>query len=106
FQAEDGIRDATVTGVQTCALPIYPDCIDLRVNVPMAELRTWYAKAAVFWHACGLDEREPHLIEHFGMTTVEAMQNRCAPVVFDEIGRASCRVSGCICGAAIRVESA
>src|SRR5207245_6059618 len=27
FQAEDGIRDATVTGVQTCALPIwiFPD---------------------------------------------------------------------------------
>src|SRR5207245_7962825 len=24
FQAEDGIRDATVTGVQTCALPILP----------------------------------------------------------------------------------
>src|SRR5207245_3967619 len=24
FQAEDGIRDATVTGVQTCALPISP----------------------------------------------------------------------------------
>src|SRR6267143_1121736 len=23
FQAEDGIRDGTVTGVQTCALPIY-----------------------------------------------------------------------------------
>src|SRR4029434_5172755 len=23
FQAEDGIRDASVTGVQTCALPIY-----------------------------------------------------------------------------------
>src|SRR5690554_6964230 len=26
FQAEDGIRDADVTGVQTCALPIYPAC--------------------------------------------------------------------------------
>src|SRR2546425_4983718 len=25
FQAEDGIRDKLVTGVQTCALPIYPD---------------------------------------------------------------------------------
>src|SRR6266516_5452938 len=25
FQAEDGIRDRTVTGVQTCALPICPD---------------------------------------------------------------------------------
>ena len=23
FQAEDGIRDVAVTGVQTCALPIY-----------------------------------------------------------------------------------
>src|SRR5256886_17645568 len=23
FQAEDGIRDLTVTGVQTCALPLY-----------------------------------------------------------------------------------
>src|SRR2546430_13913668 len=25
FQAEDGIRDLTVTGVQTCALPIFLD---------------------------------------------------------------------------------
>src|SRR5256886_10652179 len=24
YQAEDGIRDLTVTGVQTCALPIFP----------------------------------------------------------------------------------
>src|SRR2546427_5156246 len=40
FQAEDGIRDLTVTGVQTCALPIssfwldfwsiWPDKIDLQ----------------------------------------------------------------------------
>src|SRR5690554_7152327 len=28
FQAEDGIRDADVTGVQTCALPIYLDDVD------------------------------------------------------------------------------
>src|SRR5207245_6800234 len=28
FQAEDGIRDATVTGVQTCALPI-SDTLDV-----------------------------------------------------------------------------
>src|SRR2546430_1404628 len=26
FQAEDGIRDLTVTGVQTCALPIWRKC--------------------------------------------------------------------------------
>ena len=27
FQAEDGIRDWSVTGVQTCALPIFVDKI-------------------------------------------------------------------------------
>src|SRR5690554_8120134 len=27
FQAEDGIRDADVTGVQTCALPISRPCL-------------------------------------------------------------------------------
>src|SRR5206468_4908541 len=27
FQAEDGIRDLIVTGVQTCALPIWPGSI-------------------------------------------------------------------------------
>src|SRR5689334_25419625 len=30
FQAEDGIRDGTVTGVQTCALPIYPRLVHRR----------------------------------------------------------------------------
>src|SRR3712207_8811567 len=30
FQAEDGIRDIGVTGVQTCALPIYPGRSGLR----------------------------------------------------------------------------
>src|SRR5437762_12890709 len=30
FQAEDGIRDTSVTGVQTCALPIYyPKALEL-----------------------------------------------------------------------------
>src|SRR5690606_41030523 len=30
FQAEDGIRDFHVTGVQTCALPIFPHETSLR----------------------------------------------------------------------------
>src|SRR5256886_12634137 len=30
LQAEDGIRDLTVTGVQTCALPIYPPPVERR----------------------------------------------------------------------------
>src|SRR2546427_10727185 len=32
FQAEDGIRDLTVTGVQTCALPIYVEQLLLRLG--------------------------------------------------------------------------
>ena len=37
FQAEDGIRDYDVTGVQTCALPIWPDRIISRlVDIWMA----------------------------------------------------------------------
>src|SRR5256885_4799137 len=44
FQAEDGIRDYKVTGVQTCALPIYPwqsgipecDCSELVYKIVTA----------------------------------------------------------------------
>src|SRR5690606_40865958 len=37
FQAEDGIRDFHMTGVQTCALPIsYPRCIVPIVRGPCA----------------------------------------------------------------------
>src|SRR5690625_7427952 len=35
FQAEDGIRDGHVTGVQTCALPIYRPliCWEIRITI-------------------------------------------------------------------------
>src|SRR5437763_14974484 len=33
FQAEDGIRDTSVTGVQTCALPISPATASIRARV-------------------------------------------------------------------------
>src|SRR6266568_6492536 len=36
FQAEDGIRDGTVTGVQTCALPIcpWPEVLEFVATLP------------------------------------------------------------------------
>src|SRR5207248_8422404 len=40
-QAEDGIRDRTVTGVQTCALPIFkglPSRIGHLLDIPLREL--------------------------------------------------------------------
>src|SRR6266481_9209875 len=43
FQAEDGIRDGTVTGVQTCALPISPRAMQRRV---LARSVRWSLRAA------------------------------------------------------------
>src|SRR2546427_13086278 len=37
FQAEDGIRDLTVTGVQTCALPICGRNVVAKAEGPIAE---------------------------------------------------------------------
>src|SRR5438128_5530041 len=45
FQAEDGIRDATVTGVQTCALPI--SYLLARVGVVNAKMLARNRKYAI-----------------------------------------------------------
>src|SRR2546430_10754682 len=44
FQAEDGIRDLTVTGVQTCALPIYVELV--LVGVPIGADALEHVRAA------------------------------------------------------------
>jgi len=66
---------------------LQPKNIVLRPNLTNREIRELYRRASVFWHACGLDETNPHLIEHFGMATVEAMQNYCVPIVIDGGGQ-------------------
>ncbi len=63
---------------------------EVHENIANGDLKKLYARAKIFWHACGLGIKEketPHLIEHFGMTTVEAMQNGCVPVVIDGGGQ-------------------
>src|SRR5262249_59714323 len=57
FQAEDGIRDWSVTGVQTCALPIWP-CAWRGAHVPAAgsaavgDCKRKRAVAATFLRRC------------------------------------------------------
>jgi glycosyltransferase involved in cell wall biosynthesis len=61
--------------------------IELKPNASYQEVKALFTDASIFWHACGLNEKAPHLIEHFGMTTVEAMQNYCVPIVIDGGGQ-------------------
>lgn len=64
--------------------------IELFRNLPNNDLKKLYARSKIFWHACGLNEnpkKHPQRIEHFGMTTVEAMQNKCVPIVIDGGGQ-------------------
>src|SRR2546429_157339 len=83
FQAEDGIRDVAVTGVQTCALPI---------SVALAALLETLAERAEFQAAEAADERY-RLAEQFP-TTMQAgwlIAGRGRLRLAEQIGRASCR---------------
>src|SRR5712672_3336252 len=66
FQAEDGIRDKLVTGVQTCALPISQRVV--QVSAPPGSgktvlLRSWIAgsglAACAAWVSVPAEERDP-----------------------------------------------
>src|SRR5256886_12777889 len=81
FQAEDGIRDLTVTGVQTCALPIFG--ADSRISGDdRAALRLKLARARI--RRGELDLADSVLL---GDSSVDALALRG----WVEIGRASCR---------------
>ena len=64
--------------------------IEFVPNPDFNELKKLYAKAKIFWHAAGydIDEAvEPEKVEHFGITTVEAMSAGAVPVVINRGGQ-------------------
>ena len=66
----------------------YP--VEFHVNAGGPELDALYASAAVYWHASGLGEdaeRNPDRLEHFGISTVEAMSAGAVPVVIGLAGQ-------------------
>lgn len=68
--------------------PGYP--IFFHTNCPHAELISLYRHGSVFWHAAGYQmdqEKTPDRMEHFGMTTAEAMGYGCIPVVINKGGQ-------------------
>lgn len=59
-------------------------------NDPFEQLRDHYSRATIYWHAAGFGEDEkknPAAMEHFGITTVEAMASGCIPIVYDAGGQ-------------------
>lgn len=66
----------------------YP--VELHVNATGEELESLYARAAIYWHASGYGEdarRHPDRLEHFGISTVEAMSAGAVPVVIGLAGQ-------------------
>lgn len=64
--------------------------IKFLVNPDFEKLKNLYAKSKFFWHAAGYDVDEkiyPENVEHFGMTTVEAMSAGCIPIVMSRGGQ-------------------
>ncbi|WP_412022349.1 glycosyltransferase family 4 protein [Burkholderia cepacia] len=59
-------------------------------NISADVLKQEYAKASIFWHGSGWGEdaeSSPERMEHFGMTTCEAMAAACVPVVMPQGGQ-------------------
>lgn len=61
--------------------------ITFAVNCSYEKLRSLYEEASVYWHAAGFGETKPENMEHFGITTVEAMAASCVPVVHNAGGQ-------------------
>lgn len=57
--------------------------ITILANVPFRTLTEYYNAASIYWHGAGYGETKPEHMEHFGITTVEAMSAGVVPVVFD-----------------------
>src|SRR5688500_17439403 len=83
FQAEDGIRDYKVTGVQTCALPISENLTD-------AQAEGMYP-AATAGLAVHLLRRRGRVLHGFRVIAMVAAGAMPRVVAAEQIGRASCR---------------
>jgi glycosyltransferase involved in cell wall biosynthesis len=62
----------------------YP--VEFRPDASGAELKALLERSAALWHSMGYgidEEKEPRLMEHFGMVVPEAMAAGAVPIVFD-----------------------
>src|SRR5690554_7730203 len=91
FQAEDGIRDADVTGDQTCALPIFVVEIPMDVGAPAARVLTSAIFAAVVQATKCVTAGSPAHVNFVTATAHGRLVQKVEPADLGQIGRASCR---------------
>lgn len=56
--------------------------VELVPNAEHEALTDYYKRASIYWHGAGYGETDARWMEHFGITTVEAMSAGDIPVVF------------------------
>lgn len=56
-------------------------------NLNYKSLIQLYGESSIYWHAAGFGEDDPTKMEHFGISTVEAMAAGCVPIVIGKGGQ-------------------
>ncbi len=56
-------------------------------NLEREKLIKLYGESSIYWHAAGFEEEDPTRMEHFGISTVEAMAGGCVPIVIAKGGQ-------------------
>lgn len=56
-------------------------------NLDYDNLVKLYGESKIYWHASGFEEKDPTKMEHFGISTVEAMAGGCVPIVIGKGGQ-------------------
>src|SRR5689334_23417399 len=89
-QAEDGIRDLTVTGVQTCALPIFEADARLDRLAHRSQVHR-HVRRVGDQVAFGVEQRAGKVEALLDVHRVRRVLQAQAHLLGDQIGRASCR---------------
>jgi glycosyltransferase involved in cell wall biosynthesis len=80
LESDKEFLDSLEKSAKGFPIEFYPNC-------SFERLQSLYSTASIYWHAAGFGETKPEHMEHFGISTVEAMAAEGVPVVFNGGGQ-------------------